>query len=292
MTAIRWIGTLFVGALTVGQCHAQVLWNNGGFATGPVTRSNGSGGGGVSAPSGAQWSELIDGNGSGGAANYLLSAGPDFRIADDFTLTGGATLTDIRVYAYSTGAASTQGFSNGNLQIWNGRPGDAGSTVVFGDATTNRVTNSTFTNIYRTMSTTNAHGGTAIAPTTVRPVQEVTLDAAVVLLAGTYWIDYQVTPLPGFTSAFSPFVTFTDNATRGAPGANGRQLQTGPTWADVVDIGDPPTLPDVNQDFPFIVDGIAVPEPASLALASLAGAAVLASSRWRQWKPERGGHVT
>jgi hypothetical protein len=284
MAATRWIGAVVAGMLAVGPGRAQVLWNNGGFATGTVTRSNGGGGPGVPAPAGAQWSELVDGNGSGGSANYLLGAGPNFRIADDFTLSAGATLTDVRVYAYSTGAGSTQAFTAGNLQIWSGRPGDAGSTVVFGDTATNRLTNSTFTNVYRTMSTTNAHGGTAIAPGTSRPVQEVTLDAAVTLPAGTYWIDYQVTPIAGFTSAFSPFVTFTDNATRGAPGANGRQLQlqTVPTWADVVDIGDPPTLPDVGQDFPFVVDGTAVPEPGSMALAGLAAAAVLAGAGRRR----------
>jgi hypothetical protein len=282
MAATRWVGAAFAGALAVCQCQAQVLWNNGGFATGPVTRSNGSGGAGVTAPAGTQWSELVDGNGSGGSANYLFSPGPNFRIADNFTLNTSAALTDIRVYAYSTGAASSQAFTTGNLQIWNGRPGDAGSTVVFGDTTTNRVTNSTFSNIYRTMSTTNANGGTAIAPGTSRPVQEVTLDAAVVLLAGTYWIDYQVSPLAGFTTAFSPFVTFADNTTRGALGANARQLQAGPTWADVVDIGDPPTLPDMNQDFPFIVDGIAVSEPASMALAGLAAAIVLTRAGWRR----------
>jgi PEP-CTERM motif len=285
MAATRWIGAVVAGALAVGQSQAQVIWDNGGFATGPVTRSNGFGGAGVPAPPGTLWSELVDGNGSGGSANYLLGAGPNFRIADNFTLSVGAMLTDIRVYAYSTGAAPAQGFTNGNLQIWNGQPGDAGSTVVFGDTATNRLINSTFTNIYRTMSTTNAHGGTAIAPGTSRPVQEVTLDAAVTLPAGTYWIDYQVTPVAGFTTAFSPFVTFADNLTRGAPGANGRQLQAGPTWADVVDIGDPPSLPDVGQEFPFIVHGTPVPEPGSMALAGLAVAAALARAVWRRRTP-------
>jgi hypothetical protein len=156
MAATRWIGAVMAGALAVGQGQAQVIWDNGGFATGPVTRSNGFGGAGVTAPPGTLWSELVDGNGSGGSANYLLGAGPNFRIADNFTMNVGATLTDIRVYAYSTGASPAQGFTNGNLQIWNGRPGDAGSMVVFGDMSTNRLSNSTFTNIFRTMSTTSA----------------------------------------------------------------------------------------------------------------------------------------
>jgi hypothetical protein len=290
MTATRWVGAIAVGTLVISHSQAQVVWNNGGFATGPVTRSNGAGGAGVAAPAGTRWSELVDGNGSGGSANYLFT-GPHFRIADDFTLTANTTLTDVRVYAYSTGAAAAQAFTTGNLQIWSGRPGDAGSTVVFGDATTNRVTGSTFTNVYRTPSTTNAHGGTAIAPATNRPVQEVTLNAPVSLPAGTYWIDYQVTPIVGFATAFTPYVTFADNATRGAPGANGRQLQAGqagPAWADVVDIGDPPTLPDVVQEFPFLVDGTPVPEPGSLALAGLAG---LAGCGWRRWTTKSRHHA-
>jgi uncharacterized protein (DUF2235 family) len=36
-----------------------------------------------------------------------------------------------------------------NLRIWNGRPADAGSAIVFGDTTTNRFVSSTDTNVLR-----------------------------------------------------------------------------------------------------------------------------------------------
>ncbi len=281
MTTRRWLAAVALGTMIVGPSQAQVLWNNGSFATGSVTRGDGVGGPGVAAPAGTQWSELADGNTSAGSAGYLSGAGPQFRIADDFTLTADSTLTSIMVYAYSTGSTPAQQFTSGTLQIWSGRPGDVGSTVVFGDETTNRLTNSTFSNIYRAFATTNTQGGTASAPGTTRPVKEITLDAAVSLPAGTYWVDYQVAPITGFTTDFFPYVTNADGVTRGPAGANARQLTAaGPVWSDVLDTGNPAALADIAQEFPFVVNGTAVPEPGSMALVGIAALGF----GWRRWK--------
>jgi hypothetical protein len=277
MATNRWVGAIAVAAIFVCHGQAQVLWNNGGFATGSVSRGNGIGGAGLPAPAGTQWSELADGNNIPGAANDPLNGQPHFRNADDFVLSTAATLTDVRVYGYTNGAPAAEGFTGGELKIWRGRPGDVGSAIVFEDLAHNHITGSVFTKIYRSSATTNTYGGTAFAPNLTRPIQEVTFSIGATLPADTYWIDYTLAPVEAFGNAFSPFVTFADGVTRGAPGANARQTQDGgSTWIDVVDSGSPASLPDVPQDFPFIVDGVAVPEPGSMALTSLAGVAALA----------------
>jgi hypothetical protein len=182
--------------------QAQVVWNNGSFATGTVTRGNGAGGPGVTAPPGTQWSEVADGNGNNGASVHPLPGSePAFRAEDDFTLAAATNISQVHVVAYSPNAATSQGFTNGNLQIWRGRPGDAGSAVVFGDTTTNVVLSSAFTNIYRVFPTTSSFGGTLFAPGTTRPVQDVTLSVNTLLPAGTYWLDWQLTPVVGTTDS-------------------------------------------------------------------------------------------
>jgi hypothetical protein len=259
-----------------------VIWNNGSFATGTVTRGNGSGGPGVTAPAGTQWSELADGNGNGGSSAHPNPGfEPAFRIEDDFTLGGATNISQIHVFGYSPNANPSQGFSNGNLRIWSGRPGDAGSTVVFGDTSTNVVVSSAFTNIYRVFGTTSSFpGATLFAPGTTRPVQDVTMSVGMTLPAGTYWLDWQLSAVVG-TTAFSPFVTFSDGVTRGPVGANARQQVDAITWQDVVDTGNPQTLPDVAQELPFTVIGTPVPEPTSLALLGV-GAIGFTLRRWRK----------
>jgi len=266
--------------LIVGPSQAQILFNNGNLATGSISRGNGTGGPGVAAPAGAQWSELADGNTSAGFSGHLSGAGPQFRIADDFTLGADSTLTSVRVYAYTTGSAPSAAFTNGTLQIWNGRPGDAGSTVVFGDMTTNVLASSVFSNIYRIFATTNTQGGVQTVPGTTRPIQEITLNAPVSLPAGTYWLDYQIAPIAPGVSTFLPTVTNPDGVTRGPPGANSRQLTTATTWVDALDTGSPATLADVAQEFPFLVVGTPIPEPGSMALAGIAALGF----GWRRWK--------
>ena len=266
MRCFRLFAAMAVLCAAIAVQAQVVIWNNGSFATGTVTRGNGAGGPGVTAPPGTQWSEVADGNGSNGSSVHPLPGSePAFRAEDDFTLTAPTNISQVHVFGYSPNATFIQGFSNGNLQIWRGRPGDAGSAVVFGDTSTNVVLSGAVTNIYRVFPTTTSFAGaTLFTPGTTRPVQDVTLSVNTLLPAGTYWLDWQLTPIVG-TTAFSPFVTFSDGTTRGPVGANARQQLDPTTWGDVVDIGNPPTLPDVARNSHLPVIGTPVPEPTSLA---------------------------
>src|SRR5690606_89517 len=147
---------------------------------------------GVPAPAGSEWSEVqadnpVYANNSAGASVYVST----FRLADDFTITsqGGWQIDDVTVYCYQTNSSAPNSpFTDGYLQIWDGPPGEPGSTVIFGDTTTNRLASSTFTNLYRTFNSTTPPPGTA--PTTARPIYANKLTVNHTLPPGTYWIDY------------------------------------------------------------------------------------------------------
>src|SRR5205085_8083976 len=112
---------------------------------------------GVSAPAGFFWSEVQHDTGntteSNTNAGYASLQG-SFRLADDFTISQPCTINSVVIYAYQTGAPATPSpFTGFTLQIHNGRPGDPGSMVVFGDTTTNRLASSVDSTFYRIFNT-------------------------------------------------------------------------------------------------------------------------------------------
>lgn len=256
-------GLLILVASSYGQ-----LWDNGGFGTG-VTSSNG-----FTAPSGTQWSELQSVGGTtntilGFGLNYL-AAGGGIRVADDFTVTGaGWNITSATVFAYQTGSTTTSTLTSGVLEIWNGVPGGGGS-VVFGDTTTNRLTSSTFSNIYRIG---NAGGS---ATSTTRPVMSATLSVGTTLGPGTYWIDYGVAGSLA-SGPFGPDVTIVGQL--GKAGANAVQWNL-TAWVPLIDTATSGTG-TAPQDMPFILTGTPVPEPASIAALGIGFLALIRRRRRR-----------
>lgn len=113
---------------------------------------------------------------------HQVSAG--HRIADDFTLTGPAILDRVTLYAFQLNSSTTSTVTAVNLRIWDGPPDDAGSAIVFGDSTTNRMVSTSFTGVYRVSD---------VAPlNTQRPVMAQEVDLGGTALApGTYWLDWQ-----------------------------------------------------------------------------------------------------
>lgn len=239
---------------------AVIIYDNGPFQTGSTTKS------GVAAPAGAQWSEVQNNfgdttaaNTSGGLSCSLTAT--EFRCADDFIVPGGQTWTinQVIVYIYQTGFAGTTGpVTSANLRIWNGRPGDPGATVIFGDTTTNRLASQTDTNTFRVFNTVAPPPGSA--PGTTRRIWQVNINVApaVVLTSGNYWIDWQ-TGIAANGAHFAPTTTIVN--TRGAIDWNARQFN-GTSWVDITDDGAPATAPDYLQDFPFKLDGTIAGAPA------------------------------
>ena len=111
----------------------------------------------MAAPAGSFWSEVqhdagntTQANTNAGYADFQGSA----RLADNFTLTQACTINNVVFFGYLTGAPVTPSpFTAYTLQIWNGRPGDAGAAVVFGDTTTNRLVSSTDSTFFRIFNT-------------------------------------------------------------------------------------------------------------------------------------------
>lgn len=245
-------------SVSVASSFAAELYNNGPMATGSVSSL------GTVAPAGTQWSELQDtpttpANGTlGYSVNYLstVAAGP-FRQGDDFTVTGsGWSISSLTVYGFWTGGTPTSSFTSGVVRIWNARPDAAGASVVAGDLTTNRLSGTSFTNLYRT--------GRASSSTS-RPILAATLDLNVTLGPGTYWIEYGLAA--GTANVFSPLVTIPGQVS--TPNANAF-FYTSQTYYAMVDSNSAEPLA-----VPFALNGQPVPEPASMVALGLGAVAVL-----------------
>lgn len=260
------LGALSVVAL-VGSSSANILvFDNGGLNPQAIARD------GTPAPAGAFWSEVADGNTTAGFSGHLVS-GSQFRLADDFTLTATTPLSFITFFAYQTSSADTTLPTNVNIRIWDGVPEAMGSTVVFGDDTTNRLGGAGLTDLYRIFGTTSSFGGSTTPAGTARRIKAMSLVTPVTLDPGTYWVDVQVNA--SGSSWFFPPVTI--DGQHGPAGANARQLTGSGTWVDIFDTGSPDALEDVAQALPFQV--FAVPEPVSLSLLGLGGLALLRRRR-------------
>ncbi|MCB9134574.1 MAG: proprotein convertase P-domain-containing protein [Anaerolineales bacterium] len=210
------------------EVPADVLYDNGPLVTNPGA---GAGGADVSALQTALGMTLY-------GFGHAQTSG--FRVADDFTVpAGGWTLDQVIFYAYQTGSSTTSTMTGVNLRIWDGPP-NAGGNIIWGDTTTNIMSSTTWSNIYRTLDT----GLTD----TNRPIMADTGElGGLYLPAGTYWLDWQTSG----TLASGPWAP--PVSVLGSTGT-GNALQfdaTTLTWNAVTDIG--------PQDFPFVLIGTAQP---------------------------------
>lgn len=197
------------------------------------------------------------GTGSGGADESILQGGTlghttigfghqvlnGNRMADDFTITdpGGWDIDTFTFFAYQTGSTTTSTMTAVNMRISDAMP--PGGSVVFGDTTTNVMTSTGWTNIFRVTDTTLG--------ATNRPVMAntVTLASPLHLDPGTYWIDWQ-TDGSLASGPWAPPITINGQASTG----NGLQslADNGATFAPALDGG----ANADQQGFPFIIEGV------------------------------------
>ena len=241
---------LLLTVLISTNSKAQRIYKNGILHTDTLSNS------GVAAPAGYRWSEIQ--NDTGNTTESNINIGPSctqtaFNLADDFTVPAGQTwsISKFSFYAFQLNA-TTHPFDGLYFRIYNGPP-NAGGTVIFGNLTTNRLSKSTDTKIYRIFnSLVPAPGST---PTTNHLIFKVSSNVTLNLSAGTYWIEWAIRPinrrvLNAPTSTVKgqriPWSASTPNAIQLRVGTN--------TWSTIVDAGKPDSAPDVNVEFPFEIE--------------------------------------
>lgn len=243
---------------TLALSGAQVvLYNNGPFVTHP-----GGGAGGADASMASvnpNWGglQMYNANSPGKPEQYT--------IADDFTVTDsqGWYITRITMYGYEIDA-NNPNWTLAKLKIYNGVPGGGGSVIASYTST-----NWSSTGVFRVFN------GVANLPSTLRLINRIVFDIPSLELAqGSYWVALQVdTQLVGGNprQAWANFVMDINPNDPNNPitrVGNARQF-TENGWGAAI----PPNT-GVNVEFPFIVEGNIVPEPASFLtlMTGLAGA--------------------
>ena len=212
----------------------QELYNNGSFIT-----SFGDG------PGGSDVSLLQDISLGFEAFGFgvFKSGEEDSRVADDFTVDSatGWTINKVVFFAYQTESGTDSTITGVNFRIWDGRPGDSSSNIIFGDTTTNRLIETSWTGAYRYSE--------RIVDDTTRPVMNLVGQAGVALMPGTYWIDWQIEGSLS-SGSWQPPITIIGEKITG----NARQLRS-ESWGPLVDTGT-----GTLQGAPFLLQGYVTPE--------------------------------
>jgi|GEM_PF-3140634 hypothetical protein len=207
---------------------AQILFDNG-----PIFNSVGTGAGG------ANESVLYNSTQGMGTIGFGHQASSNNRVADDLIIPDCKWRVDsIVFFAYQTGSTTTSTMTSVNLQIWDSIPAAVGSSVVYGDTTTNRMVASRWSGVYRLTETTIGN--------TTRPImRNVCATPGLLLDGGTYWLDWQ----SAGTLASGPWAPPRTPANVVITG-NARQRVTG-VWANALDGG----TGTPAQGFPYIIYG-------------------------------------
>ena len=207
----------------------QILFDNGPFVTDP--------GGG---PGGSDYSFLEIPLVSYGFSNkYSVN----YRVSDDFTVTGdGWVIDSIVFFQYQTGSTTASTITGTNVEIWQG------SSLVWGDPSTNRLQRSVWTGCYRGNDFTN----------TQRPIMRNTcVTPSLSLPAGNYFLDWQ----SDGSLASGPWcvpITIIGQYTTGDA-----QKYSDGNWSNLYDDD---SLHVYQQGLPFIIYGRAAGYPATITI--------------------------
>jgi hypothetical protein len=238
--AIRWSAAVAALGLAGVAVAGGELWNNGGLITNPGA---GAGGANVSAIGEGQ---TLFGWGIQGALPNTL--------ADDFVVSPeGWNVSGLEFFTYQTGSTTTSTITGLFARIWSGTPG-AGGSVIWGDLTTNLLTATDWTGIYRTTAT----DLTNIA----RPIMSARATGLDITLAGgTYWVEWTSTGSLA-SGPWQPPVSSPDGPVIG----NALQFTTAGGFLPAFTAGT-----ELQGALPFVITGSVIPAPGAIALLGMAG---------------------
>jgi hypothetical protein len=223
---------LLLACITISHSlNAQVLYDNG-----PYYNSVGTG------AAGANESVLYTTTFGMGTIGFGHQSNLFNRVADDFQVTDCMWRIDsIVFFSYQTGSTTTSTMTGVNFRIWDSVPDAVGSSVVFGDTTTNRMTRTVWSGAYRITETTTGNS--------TRPImRNVCALNNVYVSAGTFWLDWASTG----SLASGPWAPPRTPVGQSITG-NGKQ-RIGSTWNNLVDGG----TGTPAQGLPFIIYGTAL----------------------------------
>lgn len=257
-------GVLLIIGTIAGQAIGTPLLSNGSASPAtPALNSVSNSLSGASAGAGRFYSELqsvgtTEANMVGGLSAQSIELSGAYRFADNFTVPApGWMLSGATFYAYQPGAVGPASpFAATNVRIWSGAPGSPGSSVVWGDALTNRMTEVSATSTYRIFN--SVVGPFPAVPDSTRLIWRIETTFTKFLAAGTYWIDFQVEPSDSALQAFVPTVTIA--GARTGAGFNALQFRSSTVnrfgaWEAIIDAGKPASAADQPQDLPFQLAG-------------------------------------
>lgn len=180
------------GMLVAGSASAVQLVSNGPFVTNPGAHQTG-----------ADVSLAQDVTYVGYTA-LGFNAGPDYRLADDFTVPPGHywTITSTQLFAYQTGGGDAP-FTDARVIIWQGPPDLTGSIKKFDGTVSNNLVSST-PGAYRTAQ---SFGATMFSDTARRIHTLETAVTPLLLGPGTYFIDWQLKGPTPSAAVFTPPVS-------------------------------------------------------------------------------------
>lgn len=155
------------GCVAAAASGQEVLVRNGPLSSMPGAHETGA--------------DLIWAVPDGASAGVSAHATLAYRLAEPITLDGDATIDSVVVYGYQQGAIAGPTIDTLGVELWSGRPGEAGSTRVAGDVDTNMLTGAEPTNAFVAM--------TGVDFTIDRPVYALTAgDLGWSVRAGDYWL--------------------------------------------------------------------------------------------------------
>lgn len=215
---------------------AVVLWDNGPLVTHPGAAAGQCAGDDVSL---VQTSLAMSEDG------FTADESGSNRLADDFTLAHGSDLTGMTFFAYQfAGNSETCTIDTVHLQIWSGQPGAMGSSVYFGDLTTNRFASCEYSGIVRQVENQIDCGRRVMAVHAALP--------DVGIPSGNYWVEVRFGVSSGNPAEVPPTTIL--GQTSGCSGTCSGRRWNGSSWVDLVDPRGVET--DVRQSIPFLVEGL------------------------------------